>query len=802
MKKIFIIFSILLFLGMIVKSYVEYTEIKKIEKKIALNESESLSVFMKSFRKTYQKVFIKNNIEINKNTVNLLPVKTIREISKTFSKKIDGKIIIRTVSDRPRNPKNMANEFEKKMMDYFRHHKKEEKLTKTNNVYNYTSPLIIRESCLQCHGKKEDAIPKIRNKYNNAYNYKLGEVRGLINIEIKEDDLLTLMYSELKERMLWSFSIYLILVSVMFFLLNKLIRRDKKEKSDLKENLNEKISKINKQTEVFETLFDKSANGLLIMQDTKFIKCNQKAVEILGYKDKDDILGRDILYFSPVIQEDGRDSHQKWFEMITKMKKENECEFKWTFLTNKNNKKWVNIYLKKIILNDSTFTYISWKDITKQVDTEEKLDYQAHHDTLTGLPNRLLFNDRLGHSLEVAKRENKKVALLFIDLDNFKKINDTLGHNSGDKVLISISNRIKENIRMNDTLSRIGGDEFTIIMENVSDLADIKVMTSKILLELKKPITIEGHTFYISCSIGVSLYPDHGLTKGELVKYADVAMYTAKNEGKNNCQFYSEDMTEMAYEKVKMEEDLRNAIKNNEFVLHYQPQIDIKSGKLVGVEALIRWIHKGKMIRPDLFLPLATETGLIIEIDEWVMKTALKQTKEWHNKGYFEGNLLALNLSIRQLMSDSFFNHLKESLEEIDYKPEWLELEITEGEMMSNPEEAIKKLEVLKGMGIKIAIDDFGTGYSSLAYLKELPVDILKIDKSFIDGIPNNSNDVAIVNVIISLAKNLGLKTIAEGVETEEQSQFLKENDCDIIQGYFYSKPILGEEIEKKYYKL
>jgi diguanylate cyclase (GGDEF)-like protein len=431
--------------------------------------------------------------------------------------------------------------------------------------------------------------------------------------------------------------------------------------------------------------------------------------------------------------------------------------------------------------------------------TEQKdiLDYQAHYDLLTGLSNRILFNDRLEQAVEKGKRQESKFALFFIDLDRFKQINDSLGHSIGDKVLQIIAKRLQVVMRKEDSISRLGGDEFTILVQDLKDGTDASLLAQKIIYSLSEPINIENHTLYVTTSIGISIFPNDGISANNLLKYADAAMYKAKEEGKNNFQYYSSEMTEKAFERVVMEASLRKALSNNEFVVYYQPQIDGRTDKIIGMEALVRWLHPNEgLVFPDKFIPLAQETGLILAIDQWVMLSAMKQITAWYKMGLNPG-VLALNLSMRQLGQEGCVDKLSAMLKESGCKPEWLELEVTEGEIMKNPENAIDVLKNISSMGIELAVDDFGTGYSSLSYLKRLPIDKLKIDKSFVNGLPDDEEDVSIARAIIALAHSLKLSVIAEGVETKEQKEFLVENGCDFIQGYYYSKPIPSDEMEK-----
>jgi EAL domain-containing protein (putative c-di-GMP-specific phosphodiesterase class I) len=334
-------------------------------------------------------------------------------------------------------------------------------------------------------------------------------------------------------------------------------------------------------------------------------------------------------------------------------------------------------------------------------------------------------------------------------------------------------------------------------MEDLTNIEDVSLLAQKIQEVIIQPIHVDGHTLYTSCSIGLSLYPQDDTDANNLIKYADAAMYKAKEEGRNNFQFYASEMTEFALERMVMKSSLRDAIDNEEFILYYQPQVDATGGKLTGLEALIRWQHpKMGLLHPQKFISLAKESGLIVEIDRWVMNTAMKQFRQWYDEG-LESGVLALNLSMRQLRSDDFINILQESMKAADFKPEWLELEVTEGEVMQKPEESIMKLEEISRMGINITIDDFGTGYSSLAYLKRLPVSKLKIDQSFVQGLPNDQDDVAIVKAIIALAESLGLDLVAEGVEREAQKEFLLASGCKQIQGYYYGEAVSAEEIKK-----
>jgi len=433
------------------------------------------------------------------------------------------------------------------------------------------------------------------------------------------------------------------------------------------------------------------------------------------------------------------------------------------------------------------------EDLLKE---REKLHFQAHHDALTGLANRVLLFDRLKQGIQKAKRGGNTLALLYLDLDHFKEINDSLGHETGDTVLLKVTKILQESVRNEDTIARLGGDEFAIIIDDLNNKLDVIAIAEKIIGNIAKPIFIDHHPLYVSSSIGISLFPDDSDDCNNLLKYADSAMYKAKAEGRNNFQFYSAEMTEHAFEHIIMETNLREAIKNEEFVVFYQAQINAENETVIGAEALVRWKHPQLgIISPAKFLPVAESTGLIVDIDRYVMQTAMMQAALWHKQGLFTGTL-AMNLTMRQLKSVDFIAFFTMLLKTTHCHPSHLELEVTEGQVMANPTESIAILQQLSDMGIELAIDDFGTGYSSLSYLKKLPINKLKIDQSFVRDLPNDEEDAAITKAVIALAKSLKLKIIAEGVETVQQKDFLLTHGCKAIQGYFYTKPLPASEFE------
>lgn len=428
-------------------------------------------------------------------------------------------------------------------------------------------------------------------------------------------------------------------------------------------------------------------------------------------------------------------------------------------------------------------------DTTARTLAEARVKYQAYHDALTDLPNRLLCNDRLEHALTKAGRLNQYVAVLFLDLDRFKLINDSLGHPVGDALLVSAAQRLKNTVRQGDTVARLGGDEFVVILESLDEQRAPAAVAGKILNALAEPITLAGQELTVTCSIGIAIYPDDGEDADTLIKNADAAMYQAKRSGRSTCAFYSPELTLTSTRWLDLESALRKAIARQELELAYQPLIDLSNGRLVGAEVLLRWRHPEKgLISPADFIPLAEETGLIVEIGDWVLGQACAQLRDWRLRG-LRLPRLAINVSSVQISRGGILESVKRVLETYEVDPARLELEITENAIMEHTEKSRRMLQALRAQGVSVAIDDFGTGYSSLAYLQKLPIDKLKVDQSFIAGIPDERGSEAIVKAIIALGRLLELEIVAEGVERVEQHRFVLENGCHVAQGYLYSRP-------------
>jgi diguanylate cyclase (GGDEF)-like protein/PAS domain S-box-containing protein len=439
-----------------------------------------------------------------------------------------------------------------------------------------------------------------------------------------------------------------------------------------------------------------------------------------------------------------------------------------------------------------------FSDITLVKESQEKLDHLAHHDPLTQLPNRLLFHDRLQHAIQRTSRDNEQLALLFIDLDRFKNVNDTLGHHIGDELLKQVAHALSAKLREGDTLARLGGDEFIVLLENVDGQYGASLVAEKLVGMFEQPFMVAGHELFVTCSVGISLFPNDASDLNMLIRNADVAMYQAKARGRNGYRFYAPSMTGEGVERLRLETFLRRSIEKEEVFLNYQPQVEIDTGRLIGVEALVRWNHPELgLVPPVRFIPLAEDTGFINQLGKWVLYEACRQMVRWQDGG-LDVPKIAVNLSAKQFERGSMVAMVREILAETGLEPHRLQLEVTESLIM-NTGDALAFINDLHAVGVSLAIDDFGTGYSSLAYLKQMPVQTLKIDRSFIKDISTDSNDEAIAIAIIQLGKSLNLSVIAEGVETDEQAAFLLRHGCNQAQGYFYSRPVMPEDLLQRW---
>ncbi|HFB64009.1 MAG TPA: EAL domain-containing protein [Aeromonadales bacterium] len=541
-------------------------------------------------------------------------------------------------------------------------------------------------------------------------------------------------------------------------------------------------------------VFEASSEAIMVVDANKQVKMvNPAFTEMTGFAPKDikgrnpQILGserKDIKQLESIWHEAERNG--SWQGEVWKRRKSGERYPEWLSITAVKNKD--NKILEYVAISS---------DMTTRKQAENRIRYQANYDPLTDLPNRNLFMDRLKQGISRARREGTMLSLLFIDLDRFKYINDSYGHNIGDQLLIKVANLLKDCVRSSDSIARFGGDEFAIILSPIYGSKNASRVASLVLERLSKPIDLDGYEVVSGGSIGISLYPNDGDSEEQLVKNADIAMYRAKEKGRNNYQFFTEQMQQSAQERMSLERDLRSAFTNNKLSMAFQPQMDCKTGKVGGLEVLMRWQNADKgAVSPAVFIALAEDTGLIVPMGNWIMKTACEKYVYWKKLGVAP-EYLAVNVSTRQFRAKNFIGTVKDVLNTTGMSPKNLELELTESMLMEDQQFAIKMLQDLRDLGLKISIDDFGTGYSSLSYLKKFPLNNLKVDQSFVKDIMDNEDDASIVKAIIDLGHTLNMQVIAEGVETKEQQDLLKQYGVDFIQGYYFSKPMNSDLCEK-----
>lgn len=542
------------------------------------------------------------------------------------------------------------------------------------------------------------------------------------------------------------------------------------------------------------TVFETSSEAIMVTDgQNHIVAVNAAFSDVTGYT-RGEVLGLDPRFMNSGRHDEG------FFQGLWKSLTENGRWSGEIWNRRKNGEiypEWMSVSAVKDRLGKVTHYVTIFTDITERKEAEERVRHLAHYDALTDLPNRTLFYDRLSQALIQAQRDNTLAAVMFIDLDRFKNINDTLGHSVGDLLLQGVAERLIQCMRQGDSVSRQGGDEFVVLLPAIGQAEDAAVVAQKILESIGKPFFLDEHELHVTCSIGISFYPNDGDNSETLMKNADTAMYRAKEAGRGNYQFYLADMNARSLERLAMETSMRFAIEREQFELYYQPQIDVAGGTMVGAEALIRWNHPTLgMVLPAHFIPLAEETGLIQPIGEWVLRTACRQAARWQSQGY-ASFLVSVNVSARQFRQAGFVDMVASALRDCGLPPECLELELTESVLMGQTDKNIAILRSLKQMGLTIAIDDFGTGYSSLNYLKRLPIDTLKVDRSFVGDLPRDKDDAAIVDAVVSMAHSLSLKVVAEGVETEDQVEFLRSRRCYLMQGFYFYEALPAAELTR-----
>ncbi|KXH81675.1 bifunctional diguanylate cyclase/phosphodiesterase [Sporosarcina sp. HYO08] len=551
---------------------------------------------------------------------------------------------------------------------------------------------------------------------------------------------------------------------------------------------------IKKSEEMYRLITENSSDFISVINtDCQFTYVSPLHQILLGHEEAS-LKSSQLLHW---IHEDDREEVSQMLEELVKGRKQS-IRFDYRMRTKSGT--YIDVETKASAMfdeaSDSNRFVLVTRDITERKQSEQMIYHLAYHDALTDLPNRRLFMKRLRDEVAKAKKSATTLAVLFIDLDRFKYINDTWGHDTGDYILLQATQRIKNSLRSTDFIGRLGGDEFAVLLSGDANQENIEIIIKRIQKNFEEPVNISTHKYTLSCSIGASFFPDDGKSADELLTKADTALYVVKEQGRNGYAFFNPEMEKQSLERTLLENELRKAIELEQFHLAYQPKVDFSKGELVGMEALVRWDHPDLgSIPPNKFIPLAEETGLILPLGEWILRRGCEQNKEWQQKGY-PPLRLSINLSVRQLECPTIPQVVEEVLRDTALDPQWLELEVTES-VFAEVEHASTLLKNIRALGVTISIDDFGAGYSSFSYIKHLPVDTLKIDSSFIQDIDQNEHSQAIVKAVLTLAKTLRLNVIAEGIETKDQLAILNEDGCKQGQGYLFSKPLSGEDFEK-----
>ncbi|WP_050614281.1 sensor domain-containing protein [Bacillus testis] len=555
----------------------------------------------------------------------------------------------------------------------------------------------------------------------------------------------------------------------------------------------QKPQQTEKMIKIYKALFDHSLDLIYVIdKEGKFTEVNAHFLESTGLEERQ-LIGQDSLKY--VNQKDV----WRFKKRFLKAMQGHIQTYETSYEREKGKKQYYSIKELPIVIEGEVEGIVGiGRNITEQKRVGEQLSQLSYYDAQTNLPNRVKFSQVMHKMIQRSKKEKREMAVLLIDIDRFQIVNDSLGHHAGDLILKEIALRMQRVIPADGFMGRFAGDAFSLLLHGDVCIKNVNKVIKKIANAIGEPIVFNDKEFFMSASIGVSMFPNDGVSEGELLKNADIALNKLKNQGGNSYMFYCNEMNKQAIERLKLEGSLRKAVMNEEFHLCYQPLVDVKAGRIYGSEALIRWNHPEQgIISPADFIPLAEETGLIVEIGTWVLKKACKQNKEWLDAGFGE-LVISVNVSPLQFQQPLFYEIVKDALRESGLPPQLLHLELTENSMLENMEYSIGIMEKLRQMGVKVSIDDFGTGYSSLSYLKNLPIDYLKIDQSFINNLKEDSEDMAIVKAIIMMGRGLSLRVVAEGVETEKQLSLLKEMDCHFAQGYYIDKPLTVEEFEKK----
>lgn len=828
-----------------------YNQSQSLAQTRAYSKAKTLQEYFLSMRYIYQQQFIDSKIDLNESTVGFLPIHASAHINDDLQERSTQGIVIKNVSKNPRNLKNKANSLEQTAIDYFSANPhKNEKIElfeeEGENFYFFSSPLRMDAFCLQCHGKKNEVLPYISNHYESAFDYKLGEVGGIISIKMPEKTTSLAVMSIFWQEAIFSWFVMSSLLLFMYIVIKELTKRDVEQKRELETLVAQRTKSLAQKSFELENAYIQQKHLYSVLRTVA--DSNQI---LITTKSLDELLAQTALClyrndsFASVkitILEKGelkvKESHgfdnDREVNFMEKYVFEQNSSLQITEFTeniphiskNKISKYGITEVYATVLKSDSyaltplgtlsIYTTIKGGysleeremieelagDIGFAVNSflqKENIIKLSYYDTLTNLPNKAMLIEQVKKCMDAADGEQCYGALLFMDLDNFKSINDLKGHGAGDKLLVMMAKRLQKIVRPNDIIARFGGDEFAILLPHLGMSVDevaifAEEMAKNILEATKEPFIIENHPFYLTGSIGIGLF-DNNDTVDELISHADSAMYTAKAGGRNTVRFFDANIQKIMEEKSYMLQQLRDAIDSQQFMLHYQIQVDIHQ-KVIGVEALVRWLHREKgLISPASFIPLCEESGLIVPLGIWVLKEAIAQAVSWKDDAIKSQWRVSINVSAKQFEQETFVMLVEEMIKKASINPSLIRLELTESLLIGDAKKALQKLAKLKSIGLSLSIDDFGTGYSSLQYLKQFSVDELKIDQSFIRDFLFHQSDASIVEAIISIGKKFNMEVIAEGVETQEQFEILKEMGCENFQGYLFGKPMTPENL-------
>ncbi len=804
-----------------------------------LQDARNLRAVLMATRRVYHKQFLDSGLPVTDSTVGFLPAHSMSRISRDFPNWSQSGYLFNNVSDRPRNPANLADANELDAMAWFRlNPKAKERLAQITDsrgkpYFHFTAPIWIEPYCLGCHGDPKDAPSSIQANYKDSYGYELGQLRGVMSIKIPLEEVRKRTFGLWQQSLGQIVAGYGVLFLVLAMLLSRLIVRriarleraaDKIAQGDysaraamrsndelaqlghsldhMAEAIQTRDRTLQESEARFRIMAEQSSDWVwLIDAQGRHTYSNGKIVDSLGL-DPEDFPDIDPI---SLIHPDDRGLYRATFEKA---------------LAERSG--WRNIVLRwhhrdgsyRHLESSATALFYESgeiqgfqgadRDITERKEAEEQIVQLAFYDALTGLPNRRLLLDRLNQALVVGSRSQLYGAILFIDLDDFKTLNDSLGHDTGDLLLVDVSRRLIACVREDDTVARLGGDEFIVLLEGISTEEDesatrAEMVGDKILSRLNQPYHLHNRDWRSTPSIGITLFHGRDITVEDLLKRADLAMYQAKEAGRNTLRFFDPIMQARLSERAQLEDELRTAIQNGVLTLHYQAQVD-RQGRLVGAEALARWPHPQRgWVSPIDFIPLAEESGLIMALGHSVLIQACTLLAIWQSNPATAELTLAVNVSARQFQHADFVDDVLAILRNTGARPHRLKLELTESLLLDNVEATIEKMTILRGHGVEFALDDFGTGFSSLTYLKRLPLNQLKIDQSFVRDVLTDPSDATLARTVITLGETFGLGVIAEGVETRAQSDFLTEAGCPILQGYLYGKPMAIEQFKATY---